>query len=65
MRRRVRPSDRVLGRVFGFLSLGLGFVLLSAAFAPAVSYALLLLACALIGHGMGLPDTTGLSDHRQ
>ncbi len=48
-----------------FLSLGLGLTLVSGAFAPVPGYVLILVACALIGRGLGSPVHTGLTDHRQ
>lgn len=65
MSRRIRSPVRVAERVFGFLALGMGLTLLSGVFAPGVGYVLVLLACVFIGHGLGLPDTTGLRHHRQ
>ena len=48
-----------------FLSIALALTLLAGAFAPVPGYLLILVACASIGRGLGIPAQTGLEDHRQ
>jgi hypothetical protein len=48
-----------------FLAAGLVLTLLSGTLGPVAGYVLIIGACALIGHGLGIPVQTGLKDHRQ
>jgi hypothetical protein len=49
------------------LPAGLGVALLSSVFSPIPAYALILVACVLIGRGLGgvVRNTPGLKDYRQ
>ena len=63
--RRARWSHGEWPALILFLAGALALALLSGIFGPVAGYVLIIAACALIGHGLGIPLHTGLKHYRQ